>query len=79
MIYARPHPPPLSRTPGLLAYLLWRCTGRHDRDPPWHSTRRGSLGNTGDGTAAMFAQARADFEVAWRAFQSKRTESDFQA
>jgi hypothetical protein len=32
-----------------------------------------------DGTAATFDQARADFAAAWRVFQSKRTESDFQA
>jgi hypothetical protein len=30
------------------------------------------------GTAATFDQARADFEEAWRAFLSNRTEADFQ-
>ena len=30
---ARTHPPPLSRTPGLLARLLRRRARRHDRDP----------------------------------------------
>jgi hypothetical protein len=32
-----------------------------------------------DGTAATFEAARADFEIAWRVFLSKRTEADFQA
>ena len=30
------------------------------------------------GTAATFDQARDTFEAAWRVFQSKRTEADFQ-
>jgi hypothetical protein len=33
------------------------------------------VGNVG----ATFAEARADFERAWRVFLSKRTEADFQA
>jgi hypothetical protein len=31
------------------------------------------------GTAAIFDQARADFEAAWRVFSAKRTEADYQA
>jgi hypothetical protein len=31
------------------------------------------------GSAAIFAQARVDFEDAWRVFLPKRTEADFQA
>jgi hypothetical protein len=31
------------------------------------------------GSAETFDQARADFEDAWKAFLSKRTEADFQA
>lgn len=31
------------------------------------------------GTAPTFEQARADFEVAWRAFSARRTPADFQA
>jgi hypothetical protein len=36
-------------------------------------------GECTNGVAATFDQARTDFEVAWRAFLSKRTEADFQA
>jgi hypothetical protein len=32
-----------------------------------------------NGAAPTFDQARADFEAAWQAFLSKRTEADFQA
>jgi hypothetical protein len=32
-----------------------------------------------DRTAAIFNQARADFETAWRIFSAKRTEADYQA
>jgi hypothetical protein len=31
------------------------------------------------GTAATFDQARADFELAWRAFSARRTGADYQA
>jgi hypothetical protein len=36
-------------------------------------------GEQQNGTAATFDEARADFERAWQAFLSKRTEADFQA
>src|SRR4030081_2590801 len=36
-------------------------------------------GERQSGTAPPFAQARAEFEAAWRVFLSKRPEADFQA
>src|SRR5260221_11098981 len=74
----------------MLAYLLWRRTCRHDRDPRrlpydedpwgWHcGFYPGSYpGECASGVAATFDQARAGFEQAWRVFLSKRTEADFQ-
>src|SRR5260221_7218142 len=74
----------------MLAYLLWRRTCRHDRDPRrlpydedpwgWHcGFYPGSYpGECASGVAATFDQARADFEGAWKVFLSKRTEADFQ-
>ena len=54
----------------------------HDEDP-WEWScgfYPGSHpGEHTNGTAETFDQARADFEVAWRVFLSKRTEADFQA
>src|SRR5471030_3352285 len=42
--HARPHPPPLSGTPRLLARLLWRCACRHDRAPYRHPAGATTLG-----------------------------------
>jgi hypothetical protein len=47
----------------------WRC-GFYPGSRP---------GEYQSGTAASFAEARADFERAWKIFLSKRTEADFQA
>jgi len=59
-----------------------RTGNRHDTEPwEWRcGFYPGS--NPGEctyGTADTFDQARADFERAWSAFLSKRTEADFQA
>jgi hypothetical protein len=40
---------------------------------------RQSTGECTNGVAVTFDLARADFEAAWAAFLSKRTEADFQA
>src|SRR4030081_1561217 len=59
-----------------------RVGNPHDTDPgEWCcGFYPGShAGEHESGTAASFDEARADFEQAWRAFQSKRTEADFQA
>ena len=47
----------------------WLCGFYPDSNP----------GEQTGGTALTFDQARADFEVAWREFSSKRTEADYQA
>jgi hypothetical protein len=47
----------------------WRCGFYLGSNPGEHQS----------GTAASFAEARADFESAWKIFLSKRTEADFQA
>jgi hypothetical protein len=47
----------------------WRCGFYPGSHPGEHQS----------GTAASFAEARADFERAWRVFLSNRTEADFQA
>ena len=47
----------------------WRCGFYPGSNPGEHQS----------GTAASFADARADFERAWKIFLSKRTEADFQA
>jgi hypothetical protein len=46
----------------------WRCGFYPGSNPGEHQS----------GTAASFAEARANFERAWRVFLSKRTEADFQ-
>jgi hypothetical protein len=46
----------------------WRCGFYPGSHPGEHQS----------GTAMTFDQARADFEVAWKIFLSKRTEGDFQ-
>ena len=46
----------------------WRCGFYPGSNPGEHQS----------GTAASFAEARADFERAWKIFLSKRTEADFQ-
>jgi hypothetical protein len=46
----------------------WRCGFYPGSNPGEHQS----------GTAASFAEARADFESAWKIFLSKRTEADFQ-
>jgi hypothetical protein len=47
----------------------WRCGFCPGSNPGEHQS----------GTAASFAEARADFESAWKIFLSKRTEADFRA
>ena len=47
----------------------WRCGFYPGSNPGEHQS----------GTAASFAEARANFESAWKIFLSKRTEADFQA
>ena len=47
----------------------WRCGFYPGSNPGEHQS----------GTAASFAEARADFGSAWKIFLSKRTEADFQA
>jgi hypothetical protein len=59
-----------------------RVGNPHDTDPwQWDcGFYPGSHpGEHQDGTAAIFDQARADFERAWAAFLPNRTEADFQA
>jgi hypothetical protein len=59
-----------------------RVGNPHDTDPwEWNcGFYPGSHpGDCTNGTAATFDQARADFEAAWRAFLSNRTDADFQA
>jgi hypothetical protein len=69
MAHARPHPPPLSRAPRLLARLLWRRARRHDRDP-----RRPLTRILGDGTAGFTrARIQASMRTALRQ-HSKRPE-----
>lgn len=46
----------------------WRCGFYPGSNPGDHQS----------GTAASFAEARADFESAWEIFLSNRTEADFQ-
>ena len=60
-----------------------RCVGNPGEAPKWQwrcgfypGSRPGEC--TG-GTAATFQEVRAAFEIAWRAFLSKRTEADFRA
>jgi hypothetical protein len=59
-----------------------RVGNPHDTDPwQWDcGFYPGSHpGEHQDGTAAIFDQARADFERAWAAFLPNRTDADFQA
>ena len=52
-----------------------RCTA-----PRWQSRCSFYPGSRpGECTAADFDQARSEFEIAWQAFLSKRTEADFRA
>jgi hypothetical protein len=85
---ARAHPPPLSRCPrGMLARVrvgvIAIRTGMPPGEDPWGWSCGFYPGahprECTDGTAATFKRARADFENAWRAFLSNRTEADFQA
>jgi broad specificity phosphatase PhoE len=55
-----------------------RVGNPHDTDP-WEWNCGFYPGSHPSDTAATFDQARADFERAWVAFLSKRTEADFQA
>src|SRR3979490_3256392 len=59
-----------------------RSGNPHDEDP-WEwccGFYPGSHpGEHQNGTAAMFDQARSDFEAAWKVFLANRTEADFQA
>jgi hypothetical protein len=84
--HARPHAPPIRRSPSGIwliyygdipgrvgnphdsAQWEWRCGFYPGSNPGEHQS----------GTAASFAEARADFESAWKIFLSKRTEADFQ-
>ncbi len=47
----------------------WRCGFYPGSDP----------GEFTSGSAATFDQARSDFDAAWQAFRSRRTEADFGA
>jgi hypothetical protein len=87
--HARSHPPPISRTPRLLARLLWRRARGNDRDPrgvpvdvdQWGWDRgfypRSHHGMHVQGTAETFKQARADFEAAWKEYLPKCSQDDF--
>jgi hypothetical protein len=75
----------------MLARLLWRLAGRHDRDPHRHAPGEDPWSwacgfypgchprECSGGTTETFEQARADFEDAWRVFLANRTEADFRA
>ena len=54
--------------PGAAPRWEWRCGFYPGSNP----------GECSGGTAASFEAARAEFETAWHAFLSKRTEADFQ-
>jgi len=92
MAHARPHPPPLSRTPRLLARLLYygdvhvgtiaiRAGVPVDVDQwRWDCGfySRSHRGRQIQGTAETFEQARADFEAAWKEYLPKCSETDFE-
>jgi hypothetical protein len=81
------HPPPIRTPPrGMLAHLLWR----HPRRNNFRARRQSDQwewncgfypgsesGQISSDTAAVFEEARADFEAAWQVFLSNRTEADF--
>jgi hypothetical protein len=87
MGHARPHPPTLSRTPGLLARLLRRCPCRYDRAPlprrrqQWEWKCRFcpgiEPGGHRDGTATHFDCARVDFDSVWRGVLPRLSDADF--
>src|SRR5260221_2548076 len=84
------HPPTLSRSPRLLARLLWRRSCRCDRRPAWHAAERTPValglrllpvshrGRSRSGYAPSFDQARADFEATWHDYDylPRCTETD---
>jgi hypothetical protein len=54
----------------------------HDEDPwEWNCGfyPEAHPGETTNGTAATFEEAREEFEGAWRVLSAKRTEADFQS
>jgi hypothetical protein len=86
MRHAHPHPPPVPRTADcwhiyygdVRVGTIARRVGTFDTDP-WEWDCGFHPGEHQDGTAASFAEARADFEEAWQVFLAKRTEANFQA
>ena len=91
MAHARSHPPPISRTPGLLARLNYgdvhvgtiaiRAGVPVDVDQwGWNCGFYpwSHHGQPIQGTAETFEQARADFEAAWREYLPKCSQADFE-
>lgn len=56
-----------------------RRIGNPSAEPQWNAALARVRVNTAVEKSRRFDQARADFEGAWRAFSSKRTEADYQA